>query len=170
MNPTEPGYSPYSHLHSERTASARSFSRLRNELGVAFRAPQQEAYESYATWDQQAFDSEMGIEWRSDRAGIAVSAGGSVADSRTLETPFGTLHVECSWNDDMLQLAWELEIPLIEHIHVLIMDPNTGRSRREPIDLGVAHSKGAADLDKNILGFSPTQELWTLRFLLTSPE
>jgi len=45
--------SPWAEFAEERRASARKYNDLRNQLRLAFRAAQQEAYGSWCAWDEE---------------------------------------------------------------------------------------------------------------------
>jgi hypothetical protein len=44
--------SPWAEFSEQRRASARKYKALRNELGMAFKEAQQDAYEQWAEWDE----------------------------------------------------------------------------------------------------------------------
>lgn len=46
--------SPWAHIADELAEKARKSNDLRNEIGLAFRDVQQEAYESYCAWEKEA--------------------------------------------------------------------------------------------------------------------
>jgi hypothetical protein len=59
--------SPWSEFSDQRRASARKYRKLRNELGLAFREAQQEAYRTWCWWEQAVREDNV------DRASAAAS-------------------------------------------------------------------------------------------------
>ena len=49
----EKSVSPWAELSEQQRASARKYRKLSNELGLAFREPQQEAYRAWSQWEQE---------------------------------------------------------------------------------------------------------------------
>lgn len=54
--------SPWAHTDDEARASAKKYNELRNQLGLAFRGAQQEAYEQWCAWEREADDEDSNRE------------------------------------------------------------------------------------------------------------
>jgi hypothetical protein len=178
--------SPWAEFSEQRRASARKYNDLCNELGMAFKEAQQDAYEQWLILDEpipEVFDDvervrphgeglvEHLVKWiTSAWQPQWVTAASGQEQEHVFQTEYGEIELVCSWSSQhhetpaYISVYWRANISTFSELWVRFTRPDT--------ETLISEFRLGSEMDGNIvfisndLGFDPSIERWAISIVL----
>jgi hypothetical protein len=196
QNPQEKRIDHWASHADEFEASAEAYSDLSDELGTAFLPVQQQAYESYCTWEAgiEAKTAERAVQggsvvsdlkdrlvkwlsplWHPPLAGEPVHAADVSPQEQVFYVDDGEIRVTCEWRASyqdqpaIVRIGWQARVTFSGDFWVRFIQLDDARTMLAEVRLGSA-LEGEALYTADVLGFDPTRTPWSLTLLVKEPQ